>query len=71
MLNPVRRLALVEALSAVNRAGAEPLASAAGVAEARPLGWAVDLPAPMAGESVTVEPRAGTVASVTANVILA
>ncbi|MBZ6227773.1 MarR family winged helix-turn-helix transcriptional regulator [Streptomyces olivaceus] len=45
VLTPAQRLALIEALAAFNRAGAEPLAPASDVAESHPLGWAVDLPA--------------------------
>ncbi|MYS77687.1 MarR family transcriptional regulator [Streptomyces sp. SID5926] len=45
MLTPAQRLALVEALAAFNRAGAEPLAPTSGVAGTHPLGWAVDHPA--------------------------
>ncbi|MEU4656819.1 MarR family transcriptional regulator [Streptomyces sp. NPDC023723] len=43
-LTPVQRLALVEALTAFNRAGAEPSAPAGEGTAAHPLGWVGDLP---------------------------
>lgn len=43
-LSPTQRLALVEALTAFNEAGGEPLAPKLDDAEPHPLGWAVDLP---------------------------
>ncbi|MFG3101111.1 MarR family winged helix-turn-helix transcriptional regulator [Streptomyces sp. NPDC048182] len=43
-LSPVQRLALVEALTAFNRAGAEPLAPPVDDMEPHPLGWTTDLP---------------------------
>jgi DNA-binding MarR family transcriptional regulator len=43
-LRPTQRLALIEALTAFNEAGGEPLASALDDAEPHPLGWAVDVP---------------------------
>jgi DNA-binding MarR family transcriptional regulator len=42
-LTPVQRLALVEALTAFNQAGAEPLAPAQDDTQPHPLGWAADL----------------------------
>ncbi|MEU2271452.1 MarR family transcriptional regulator [Streptomyces olindensis] len=44
-LSPTQRLALVEALTAFNEAGGEPLAPRLDDAEPHPLGWAVDFPA--------------------------
>ncbi|MGW0613774.1 MarR family winged helix-turn-helix transcriptional regulator [Streptomyces sp. NPDC002788] len=44
-LTPTQRLALIEALTAFNEAGGEPLAPALDEAQPHPLGWAVDLPA--------------------------
>ncbi|MCZ9345926.1 MarR family transcriptional regulator, partial [Streptomyces sp. TRM76130] len=50
-LTPAQRLALVEALAAFNRAGAEPSAPAVADAQAYPLGWASERPdAPRGGE---------------------
>ncbi|MFG2682105.1 MarR family winged helix-turn-helix transcriptional regulator [Streptomyces sp. NPDC048392] len=43
-LTSVQRLALVEALAAFNRAGAEPLAPALEELERHPMGWVADLP---------------------------
>ncbi|MFJ8023718.1 MarR family winged helix-turn-helix transcriptional regulator [Streptomyces sp. NPDC096311] len=44
-LSPTQRLALIEALTAFNEAGGEPLASALEEPEPHPLGWVVDVPA--------------------------
>jgi DNA-binding MarR family transcriptional regulator len=44
-LTPAQRLALIEALTAFNEAGEEPLAAALDATEPHPLGWAVDTPA--------------------------
>ncbi|MEW2265486.1 MarR family winged helix-turn-helix transcriptional regulator [Streptomyces sp. NPDC047853] len=43
-LTPVQRLALVEALNAFNKAGAEPLASTPQGTQAHPLGWTGEMP---------------------------
>ncbi|MEV6409792.1 MarR family transcriptional regulator [Streptomyces bobili] len=43
-LGPKQRLALIEALTAFNEAGAEPLAPTLDDAEPHPLGWAVEVP---------------------------
>ncbi|MFI6012596.1 MarR family winged helix-turn-helix transcriptional regulator [Streptomyces sp. NPDC051243] len=42
-LTPTQRLALIEALTAFNEAGGEPLAPALDDQEPHPLGWAVDV----------------------------
>ncbi|KUL44087.1 MarR family winged helix-turn-helix transcriptional regulator [Streptomyces regalis] len=42
-LTPTQRLALIEALTAFNEAGGEPLAPALDDQELHPLGWAVDV----------------------------
>ncbi|MFF7734458.1 MULTISPECIES: MarR family transcriptional regulator [unclassified Streptomyces] len=43
-LTPTQRLALIEALSAFNVAGGEPLAPAQDDTETHPLGWVMDVP---------------------------
>ncbi|WP_326718997.1 MULTISPECIES: MarR family transcriptional regulator [unclassified Streptomyces] len=43
-LTPTQRLALIEALTAFNEAGGEPLVSTLDDEEPHPLGWAVDFP---------------------------
>ncbi|MFE6622900.1 MarR family winged helix-turn-helix transcriptional regulator [Streptomyces sp. NPDC057740] len=44
-LTPTQRLALIEALTAFNEAGGEPLAGTLHAAQPHPLGWSVEAPA--------------------------